>query len=395
MNLNTNQAMVYLDYAATTPVDPAVTDAMSACLGAAGTFGNPASIHSAGRQAGLVVEAARDQLAGLLNCQARELIFTSGATESVNLAVIGTARFRAGRGAHLITMPTEHKAATGAFAALEREGYDVSYLMPDERGLLPLEDLKHAIRDDTQLVSVMHVNNETGVIQDIASIGELCRREDILFHVDAAQSVGKLALDLSTLPVDLLSLTAHKMYGPKGVGALYLSDRPGCHIEPLIHGGGQEGGLRSGTLAVHQVVGLGAAADLARSRHAEDLAHLRRLRERLWAGIRRIAGILPNAYLEDSFAGILNVSVEGIDGESLLLALEPVCVGTGSACNSKSGEPSYVLRALGRSDAHAQSAIRFSFGRDTTAEEIDFTVCRYTDAVKHLRAISPAGRKTA
>ena len=395
MMLNGDAKAIYLDYAATTPVDPAVAEAMSGYLTASGRFANPSSIHSLGRQAAAATETAREQLASLLDVQPRELIWTSGATESVNLSAIGAARFRSDRGKHLITMPTEHKAGTDTFAALEREGFEVSYLKPDADGLLPIESLESAIRDDTQLVSVMHVNNETGVIQDIGRIGECCRQKDVLFHVDAAQSVGKLPLDLSQLPVDLLSLTAHKFYGPKGIGALYIADRSGCHVEPLFHGGGQERRLRPGTLPVHQIVGLGAAASIARTRQADDLVHLRALNERLWSGIGEIDGVLRNGSPAESFPGILNLSVEGIEGESLLLALEPLCVGTGSACNSNSHESSYVLRALGRDDALAQSAIRFSFGRETTTAEIDAAIACYSDAVSHLRAIAPASRKTA
>ncbi|MFQ5547480.1 MAG: aminotransferase class V-fold PLP-dependent enzyme [Woeseia sp.] len=386
---------VYLDHAATTPVDPAVAEAMSAYLTSDGTFGNPSSTHLAGRRSMLAVETAREQLAGLLHADARELIWTSGATESDNLGIVGAARYRANRGKHLITMPTEHKAVTDTFAALQREGFEVTYLAPQPDGLLALDELDAAIRDDTQLVSVMHVNNETGVMQDIQRIGECCRRRDLLFHVDAAQSVGKLPIDLSTLPVDLLSLTAHKFYGPKGIGALYVADRPSCRVEPLLHGGGQQRGVRPGTLAVHQIVGLGAAAMLAKSRLDGDIAHLRRLRDRIWAGIGEIAGILRNGSDTQSFPGILNVSIEGIEGESLMLALEPLCVGSGAACNATSGEPSYVLRALGRDDALAQSAIRFSFGRGTTDAEVDLAAARYTDAVDHLRAIAPARNRTA
>jgi len=393
--LSNDAQAIYLDYAATTPVDPAVADAMSGYLTASGVFANPSSIHSAGRQAAAAAESAREQLAGLLNVHPGELIWTSGATESVNLGVIGAARFRSDRGKHLITMPTEHKAVTDTFAALERVGFDVSYLMPDAEGRLPIEALEAAIRDDTQLVSIMHVNNETGVIQDIGRIGECCRQKDVLFHVDAAQSVGKLPLDLSRLKVDLLSLTAHKFYGPKGIGALYIADRTACHVEPLFHGGGQERRLRPGTLPVHQIVGLGAAASIAKTRQAEDLVHLRGLNERLWAGIGEIAGVLRNCNATESFPGILNVSIEGIEGESLLLALEPLCVGTGSACNSRSNESSSVLRALGRDEVLAQSAIRFSFGRHTTIDEIDAAIKCYSDAVSHLRAISPARKKTA
>jgi cysteine desulfurase len=393
--LSNNAEPVYLDYAATTPVDPQVAEAMSGYLTVDGTFANPSSIHVAGRQAAAAVETAREQLAGLLNVSPHELIWTSGATESVNLGIIGAARFRSDRGKHLITMPTEHKAVTDTFQALEREGFAVTYLMPDRDGLLALDELEAAVRDDTQLVSVMHVNNETGVIQDIRRIGECCRQRDILLHVDAAQSVGKLPTDLAMLPVDLLSLTAHKFYGPKGIGALYMADRPGCHVLPLFHGGGQERGLRPGTLPVHQIVGLGAAASLARSRQVEDLVHLQGLEARLWSGIGNIPGILRNGSETESFPGILNVSIEGIEGESLMLALEPLCVGSGSACNSRNNESSAVLQALGRDDALAQSAIRFSFGRDTTNDEIDLAIGCYADAINHLRAISPQHARTA
>lgn len=393
--LSNNAEPVYLDYAATTPVDPQVAEAMSGYLTVDGTFANPSSIHVAGRQSAEAVETAREQLAGLLNVSPHELIWTSGATESVNLGIIGAARFRSDRGKHLITMPTEHKAVTDTFQALEREGFAVTYLMPDRDGLLALDELEAAIRDDTQLVSVMHVNNETGVIQDIRRIGECCRQRDILLHVDAAQSVGKLPTDLAVLPVDLLSLTAHKFYGPQGIGALYMADRPGCHVLPLFHGGGQERGLRPGTLPVHQIVGLGAAASLAQSRQVEDLVHLRGLEARLWSGIGNIPGILRNGSETESFPGILSVSIEGIEGECLMLALEPLCVASGSACNSRNSESSAVLRALGRDDALAQSAIRFSFGRDTTNDEIDLAIGCYADAIIHLRAISPQHARTA
>jgi len=393
--LSNSAEPVYLDYAATTPVDPQVAEAMSGYLTVGGAFANPSSIHAAGRQSAAAVERAREQLADLLSVSPHELIWTSGATESVNLGIIGAARFRSDRGKHLITMPTEHKAVTDTCRALEREGFEVTYLMPDTNGLLALDEFEAAIRDDTQLVSVMHVNNETGVIQDIQRIGECCRQRDILLHVDAAQSVGKLPTDLSLLPVDLLSLTAHKLYGPKGIGALYMADRPGCHVLPLFHGGGQERGLRPGTLPVHQIVGLGAAASLARSRQVEDLFHLQGLEARLWSGIGNIPGILRNGSETESFPGILSVSIEGIEGESLMLALEPLCVGSGSACNSRNSESSAVLRALGRDDALAQSAVRFSFGRDTTNDEIDLAIGCYADAINHLRAISPQHARTA
>jgi cysteine desulfurase len=286
-------------------------------------------------------------------------------------------------------MRTEHKAVTDAFQALQRAGFEVSWLQPQASGQLDLDDLRSAIRDDTQLVSVMHVNNETGVIQDIEAIGSVCRERDVLFHVDAAQSVGKLPINLAALPVDLMSTTAHKLYGPKGVGALYIADRPGCHVEPLVHGGGQQRGLRPGTLAAPLIAGFGKAAEVAASRMQDDLEHLHALRSRLWEGIRHISGIVRNGDADTSFPGILNVSVEDTEGESLLLLLEPFCVATGSACNSTSTEPSGVLRALGLSDALAQSAIRFSFGRPTGADEVDLAAERYRNAIARLRALAP------
>jgi cysteine desulfurase len=383
---------IYLDFAATTPIDQRVVDAMQPCLSPDGAFANPASIHIAGRESSALVEKARQALADLLGADPRCLIWTSGATESDNLAIVGAAGFRAHRGKHLITMPTEHKAVTDTFKYLEKNGYDVTWLEPEADGLLAIEILESRIREDTQLVSVMHVNNETGVIQDIRQIGEICRAHDVLFHTDAAQSVGKLPLSLSELPIDLLSLTAHKFHGPQGIGALYVADRPGCRVLPIMHGGGQEKRLRPGSLPVHQIAGVGAAADIARKQMADDLAHAGKLRERLWQGIQDMPGILLNGSAEQSYPGILNVSAEGVEGESLMLGLEPVCVASGSACNSLSGESSYVLRALGRDDLLAQSAIRFSFGRTTTETEIDIAVDRYRRAVEHLRSIAPPER---
>jgi cysteine desulfurase len=387
-----SDAAVYLDFAATTPIDQRVADAMQHCLSPTGPFANPASIHIAGRESAAQVEQARQSLADLLGADPRCLIWTSGATESDNLAIAGAAGFRAHRGKHLITMPTEHKAVTDTFSNLEKNGYDVTWLEPDSDGLLAIENLESNIREDTQLVSVMHVNNETGVIQDIRSIGEICRARDVLFHTDAAQSVGKLPLDLGELPIDLLSLTAHKFHGPQGIGALYVAERPGCRVLPIMYGGGQERRLRPGSLPVHQVVGAGAAAAIARREMVHDLAHAGSLREQLWQGIRDLPGILRNGNADRSYPGILNVSAEGVEGESLVLGLEPVCAASGSACNSLSGESSYVLRALGRDDLLAQSAIRFSFGRTTTEEEIDIAVERYRWAVNHLRSIAPLTR---
>jgi cysteine desulfurase len=386
--LNSRPELVYLDYAATTPVDPRVVDVMTPLFGAGGDFGNPSSGHLAGRRSMQHVERAAAQLSELLGCAAAELVWTSGATESDNLAVAGAAHYRADRGRHLVTMPTEHKAVSDVFQVLARQGFEVTWLRPDEGGVLDPAELDAAIRPDTQLVSIMHVNNETGVIQDIEALGSVCRERNVLFHVDAAQSVGKLPIDLSSLPVDLLSATAHKVYGPKGVGALYIADRPGCHVEPLIHGGGQQGGRRPGTLAVPLIAGFGEAARIARAEMQDDYAHLEALRTRLWRGIGDLEGILRNGAESRTFPGILNVSIEDVEGESLLLALEPLCVATGSACNSKSQEPSPVLRALGRSDLLAQSAVRFSFGRPTTREEVDFAVARYREAVARLRSIA-------
>ncbi len=381
--------IVYLDYAATTPMEPAVAETLSGLLTLDQDFANPSSNHVAGRRSRLHVDRALEQLAGALNCIPRSILLTSGATEADNLAIIGGAHYRADRGRHLVTMPVEHKAVTDAFHALEREGFDVTWLEPERDGLLDLDKLKNAFRDDTQLVSIMHVNNETGVIQDIEGIGELCRERDALFHVDAAQSFGKLPLDVSRLPVDLVSVTGHKIYGPKGIGALYMADRPGCRVEPLLFGGGQQRGIRPGTLPVHQIAAFGHAAEIAMSRHEQDLEHLSVLRERLWSKIRDIPGVVRNGSADASFPGILNVSVADIEGESLLLALEPLCVATGSACNSQSQEPSYVLRALGLDDLEAQSAIRFSFGRPTTIEDVDLAAARYKDAVRRLRALAP------
>jgi cysteine desulfurase len=381
--------MIYLDYAATTPVNEQVIEVMSGLFPADGDFGNPSSGHLAGRRSLAHVEHAAMQLAGLIGCSPGDIVWTSGATESDNLAIVGAARYRANRGRHLVTMRTEHKAVTDAFHALDRAGFEVSWLPPQATGRLDFDDLRAALRDDTQLVSIMHVNNETGVIQDIEAIGSICRERDILFHVDAAQSVGKLPVDLAALPVDLLSTTAHKLYGPKGVGALYIADRPGCHVEPLVHGGGQQRGLRPGTLAAPLIAGFGKAAEIAASRMQDDLEHLRALRDRLWDGIRHVSGIVRNGDADNSFPGILNVSIEDIEGESLLLALEPFCVATGSACNSISAEPSGVLRALGLSDALAQSAIRFSFGRPTGMDEVDQAAERYREATRRLRELAP------
>jgi cysteine desulfurase len=380
---------VYLDYAATTPLDARVAELLNSLHSDAQACANPSAIHIAGRRASEIVRHATRQLANLVSCSPAELTWTSGATESDNLAIAGAARYRSDRGRHLITMTTEHKAVTDTFKALQKQGYEVTWLEPEPSGRLDLAALDAAFQDDTQLVSIMYVNNETGVVQDIAAIGGRCRERDVLFHVDAAQGIGKLPLDLAALPVDLVSMTAHKLYGPKGIGALYVADRPRCHVEPLFFGGGQQNGLRPGTLAVPLIAAFGLAAEIAGESMARDFEHAQNLRERLWAGLQPIPGVSINGDPVNSYPGILNVSIDHVEGESLLLALEPLCVATGSACNSQNSEPSYVLRALGRDDIRAQSAVRFSFGRMTADDDIDFAVERYRAGVRHLRAIEP------
>jgi len=378
--------LIYLDYAASTPVDPRVYERMREVGVAA--YANPSSTHAAGRMTHAAIATAAGQLGALLNADPKTLIWTSGATESDNLAIAGAARYRAHKGKHIVTMKTEHKAVTDVFDALAREGFEVSWIEPDSRGVLDPAAFAAALRDDTQFASIMFVNNETGVIQDIEALGSICRERDILFHVDGAQAVGKVPIDLAALPVDLLSLTGHKFYGPKGIGALYIADRPGCHVDPILFGGGQQRRIRPGTLPTDLIAGLGMASEIAAGRIDDDLEHVSGLRDALWSGIREIDGISLNGD-PNGFPGILNVSVDDIEGESLLLALEPLQVATGSACNSKSQEPSYVLRALGRTDMQAQSAIRFSVGRPTTMSEVEFAAGQYRDAVARLRAMAP------
>jgi cysteine desulfurase len=382
-----NDTPIYLDYAASTPVDPRVWERMREV--SEQTCANPSSTHAAGRLTHDIIATAARQLGGLLNAEPGTLVWTSGATESDNLAIAGGARYRAHRGRHIVTMKTEHKAVTDVFEQLAREGFEVTWVEPDERGILDPGVFERSLRADTQLASIMLVNNETGVIQDIAALGAICRERDIFFHVDAAQAAGKLPVDLAALPVDLMSVTAHKFYGPKGIGALYIANRPGCHVDPILFGGGQQRRIRPGTLPTELIAGFGMTAEIAAERMDEDLAHLREMRGLLWDGIRDLDGILLNGD-PDGFPGILNVSAEGVEGESLLLALEPLLVATGSACNSKSQEPSYVLRALGRSDLQAQSAIRFSVGRPTTPDEVEFAARRYREAIVRLRALAPA-----
>lgn len=387
-NIDDNE-LVYLDYAASTPIDERVLERMNEVHAGPAGAANASSAHAAGRYAIALAEQARGQLADLLGTDPASLVWTSGATESDNLAIAGAARYRSHRGRHLISMPTEHKAVCDVFGALEREGFEVSWLQPRSDGLLDPAELEAAIRPDTQLVSVMHVNNETGVVQDIEAIGSICRNRDVLYHCDAAQSVGKLPVDLDTLPVDLLSLTGHKFYGPQGIGALYIADRPGCEVFPLLHGGGQERKIRPGTLAVHLIAGLGTAAQVAQAAMKSNMAHVTMLRDRLWQQIKSLPGILRNGSEESAYPGILNVSIGGIEGESLMLALEPLCVASGSACNSKNRDASYVLRALGRDDLQAQSAVRFSFGRNSSIDDVDFAAERYLSAVSRLREVLP------
>ncbi|MEN8763313.1 MAG: IscS subfamily cysteine desulfurase [Thiogranum sp.] len=381
---------IYLDYSATTPVDPRVAERMCTYLTPQGQFGNPASrSHVFGWQADEAVEEARRNVAALVNADPKEIIWTSGATESDNLAIKGAAHFYKKNGKHIVTLKTEHKAVLDSCRQLEREGYEVTYLEPEASGLLNLEKFKQALREDTVLVSVMHVNNEIGVIQDIEAIGELCRQRKIIFHVDAAQSAGKVPIDLQTLKVDLMSFSAHKIYGPKGVGALYVRRKPRVRLEAQMHGGGHERGLRSGTLATHQLVGMGEAFRLAREEMAADNARILALRNRLLDGFKDTEEVYINGDLDHRIAGNLNISFNYVEGESLIMALKDLAVSSGSACTSASLEPSYVLRALGRNDELAHSSIRFSIGRFTTEEEIDYTVALVKSKIGKLRDLSP------
>ena len=380
---------VYLDYAATSPVDARVAAAMSECLTRDGVFGNPASLHKHGRLARERVEHARAQVAALVHAEPQQLVWTSGATESNNLAILGTARAAVRRGRHLVSARTEHKAVIDPLHRLEHEGFQVTWLDTDHQGLIDPQQLREALRDDTVLVSIMHANNEIGVLQDIEALAAICHERAVPLHVDAAQSAGKMEVDVRRLQCDLLSFTAHKMYGPKGIGALYFAPARRAALQPLMFGGGHERGLRSGTLAVHQIVGFGVACELAAAAWAADAAHCERLRMRLWRGLQRIDGVLPNGHPTRRVAGILNVSFNGIEGESLLMALSELSLSTGSACNSDSDEPSYVLRALGRDTELAQSSLRFSLGRYSTEADIDLAIVAVTREVARLRAILP------
>lgn len=379
---------VYLDYAATTPVDRRVASKMLPYL--TELYGNPASrSHAYGWVAEEAVELARERVCALINADPREIVWTSGATESNNLAIKGAAQFYKSKGKHLITVATEHKAVLDSMREMERQGYEVTVLPVLPSGLLDLDLFAATLRPDTVLTSVMMVNNETGVIQDIAAIGALCRAKGVLLHVDAAQAAGKIAIDMDKLPIDLMSLSAHKIYGPKGIGALYVRRKPRVRIEAQIHGGGHERGMRSGTLPTHQIVGMGEAFWLARESMDADNARIRMLRDRLWAGFKDLQAVELNGDFEQRAPGYLNVSFNYVEGESLLMGMKGVAVSSGSACTSASLEPSYVLRAMGRSDELAHSSVRFSIGRFTTVEDIAFTIAQVTEVVTRLRAMSP------
>lgn len=381
---------LYLDYSATTPCDPRVVAKMVQYLGLEGEFGNPASrSHAYGWKAEEAVELAREQVATLVNADPREIVWTSGATEADNLAIKGVAHFYKDKGRHIVTSKIEHKAVLDTCRQLEREGYEVTYLEPGSDGLITPEKVTQALRDDTILVSLMHVNNEIGTITDIAAIGEITRARGILFHVDAAQSTGKVVIDLAQMKVDLMSFSAHKTYGPKGIGALYVRRKPRVRIEAQMHGGGHERGMRSGTLPAHQIVGMGEAFRIAHEEMAQEQARMRSLRERLWQGLSRMPEVHANGDMTQRIAGNLNVSFAYVEGESLIMALRELAVSSGSACTSASLEPSYVLRALGLSDELAHSSIRFSLGRFTTESEIDTVIEKVTVAVSRLREMSP------
>jgi cysteine desulfurase len=381
---------IYLDYSATTPVDERVAKKMAQYLTIDGVFGNPASrSHKFGWEAEEAVENARKQVADLINADPREIVWTSGATESDNLAIKGAAHFYKKKGKHIVTVKTEHKAVLDTCRQLEREGYEVTYLDPESDGLLDLDKFRAALREDTILASVMHVNNEIGVIQDIAAIGEICRDQKIVFHVDAAQSAGKVPIDMQELKVDLMSFSAHKIYGPKGMGALYVRRKPRIRIEAQMHGGGHERGMRSGTLATHQIVGMGEAFRIAKEEMAAENERVLGLRNRLLKGFEEMEEVYVNGDLEHRVAGNLNISFNFVEGESLIMAVRNIAVSSGSACTSASLEPSYVLRALGRNDELAHSSLRFTIGRYTTAAEIDYTIEYVRKAVEKLRELSP------
>jgi len=381
---------IYLDYSATTPVDPRVAEKMCACLTPDGAFGNPASrSHAYGWEAEKLVDEARANVAALVGADPREIVWTSGATESDNLAIKGAAHFYHKQGKHIVTLKTEHKAVLDSCRQLEREGFEVSYLDVQPDGLLDLEAFEAALRPDTVLASVMHVNNEIGVIQDVAAIGAICRERKVVFHVDAAQSPGKVPIDLAALPIDLMSFSAHKIYGPKGIGALYVQRKPRVRLEAQMHGGGHERGLRSGTLPTHQIVGMGEAFRIAHEEMATENERILKLRNRLFDGLKDMEEVYVNGDLEHRIAGNLNISFNFVEGESLMMALKDMAVSSGSACTSASLEPSYVLRALGRPDELAHSSLRFTLGRFTTEAEIDQVLSQVRGQVDRLRELSP------
>ncbi len=384
------QLPIYLDYSATTPVDPRVAEKMSQCLSIEGNFGNPASrSHMFGWKAEEAVETARYHVAELINADPREIVWTSGATESDNLAIKGVAHFNQRKGKHIVTSKIEHKAVLDSCRQLEREGFEVTYLDPDANGLTSSEVVAGALREDTVLVSIMHANNEIGVINDVAAIGEVTRANGVIFHVDGAQSTGKIPVDMETMKIDLYSISAHKMYGPKGMGALYVRRKPRVRLEAQIHGGGHERGMRSGTLATHQIVGMGEAARLAKQEMSEEAERLLALRQRFWDAISDIEEVHLNGDANARLPGSLNVSINYVEGESLIMSLKDLAVSSGSACTSASLEPSYVLRALGLSDELAHSSLRFSLGRFTTEEEVDYAASQLKTAVEKLRELSP------
>ena len=381
---------IYLDYSATTPVDPRVAEKMCDCLTMEGTFGNPASrSHEFGWDAEKLVDQARNDIAALINANPKEIVFTSGATESNNLAIKGASHFYKKKGQHIITVKTEHKAVLDTCRQLEREGFEVTYMDPEPNGLVDLDKFRAAIREDTIVASIMHVNNEIGVIQDIAALGEICRENKVVFHVDAAQSAGKVPIDLENTKVDLMSFSAHKIYGPKGIGALFVRRKPRIRLEAQMHGGGHERGMRSGTLATHQIVGMGEAFRIANEEMQSDNDKLIRLRNKLWDGLKDMEEVYLNGDLDQRIAGNLNISFNFVEGESLMMALSDMAVSSGSACTSASLEPSYVLRALGREDELAHSSIRFTFGRFSTEEEVDYVLSKVKEQVERLRDLSP------
>jgi len=384
------KATIYFDYAATTPVDPRVAEKMSECLSTEGKFGNPASrSHKYGWEAEEAIEVARRQVADLIGSDPREIVWTSGATESNNLPIKGVAHFYKSRGRHIVTSKIEHKAVLDTCRHLEREGFEVTYLEPDQNGLISPEDVRSAIREDTTIVSIMHANNEIGVINDIAVIGAICREHGVFYHVDAAQSAGKIEIDVEAMKIDLMSLSAHKMYGPKGVGALYVRRKPRVRLEAQMHGGGHERGMRSGTLPTHQLVGMGEACSIAKAEMGEEQARLLKLRKRLWDGLRDLEEVYVSGDMEKRLPGLINMSFNYVEGESLIMSLPDLAISSGSACTSASLEPSYVLRALGLNDELAHSSLRFSVGRFTDESDVDQAIESVKRAVEKLRDLSP------